>query len=480
MPSNHRHIKRLTAEIRKFPVPAGIRTVELVRPLRSTTITPREEHVRVHLGDTVAGKPRADILIAVSPNYPFKGPWVHSICCRGGLPGRLLLDTLRCPHCGTFEHLGGECKPNTGGSGRSCLIAPEGHWVHLPRKIHNKAMREAPAKTYCLWGRGWASVNNLFRDLLPELVKRWHDTAAEFSRASARLACDATRDQSAHHCPGASTDTKHISPAEDASATAQHSLMLQKQNATDANSVSSVTVVKQDLLVPFIRSMEAPLALAVVDAVPGKLRIPGARVGWPPEFVVKMVADAIDGRDGALSPSVADAVKAAWAMFCSENQTNKICTKDEVSVPAAKTADQHISNTDSPPWSISEEKNISTLQALGFKSGFVPPPEAGPAGHNPEVTPNTRIQVKKVTIVDQTKGSAFKRACDEEWRAVCGDDYPECCGIEPCGFVALVVATEPIPTSETAVAELSRRLSDLSYMRAKVACVDGCMKRLRT
>lgn len=78
------------------------------------------------------------------------------------------------------------------------------------------------------------------------------------------------------------------------------------------------------------------------------------------------------------------------------------------------------------------------------------------------------IAVKKVQIIDQTKGSPFKKAADEDWRSICGEEYPAC-GIEPCGFVAMVVAAEPVvPRSSAEVAELSRRLSSLDYMRPKV------------
>ena len=78
------------------------------------------------------------------------------------------------------------------------------------------------------------------------------------------------------------------------------------------------------------------------------------------------------------------------------------------------------------------------------------------------------LGIQKVHVVDQTTGQPFKSACDADWREIVGADYCPSHGIEPCGFVAMVTASEPVPTTAAELEALERRLSDLDYMRPRV------------
>ena len=76
--------------------------------------------------------------------------------------------------------------------------------------------------------------------------------------------------------------------------------------------------------------------------------------------------------------------------------------------------------------------------------------------------------MERVPVVDQTAGSSFKKACDEMWVEICGDDTVPLYGIEPCGFVALVAGEETVPTTREDVSALGSRLCDMDYMVPRV------------
>jgi hypothetical protein len=79
------------------------------------------------------------------------------------------------------------------------------------------------------------------------------------------------------------------------------------------------------------------------------------------------------------------------------------------------------------------------------------------------------LPVCVVPTIDQSVGGAFKAACDEDWLSICGEEYCPATGIEPCGFVAMMVAAEPPPTTAAELAALSERLSDLEgFVRPRV------------
>ena len=88
-----------------------------------------------------------------------------------------------------------------------------------------------------------------------------------------------------------------------------------------------------------------------------------------------------------------------------------------------------------------------------------------------ESAANTSTGIQFCHVIDQTKGSAFHSACQRQWADVCAPDLPPHGGIEPCGFVALVVAEvvaktvpQPLLLSESDLKQLVGTLRDMETM----------------
>ena len=88
-----------------------------------------------------------------------------------------------------------------------------------------------------------------------------------------------------------------------------------------------------------------------------------------------------------------------------------------------------------------------------------------------ESAANTSTGIQFCHVIDQTKGSAFHSACQQQWAEVCAPDLPPHGGIEPCGFVALVVAEvvaktvpQPLLLSESELKQLVGTLRDMETM----------------
>ena len=95
-----------------------------------------------------------------------------------------------------------------------------------------------------------------------------------------------------------------------------------------------------------------------------------------------------------------------------------------------------------------------------------------------EAAENSTRGIQFVHVIDQTKGSAFHTACQREWAAACTPDPPPHGGIEPCGFVAIVVAEILAQQPATlSVPELNRLVGLLRDPETMMPLVRAAMRR---
>eukprot|EP01043_Picozoa_sp_COSAG02_P001405 COSAG02_NODE_30_length_50867_cov_66.594331_12_plen_512_part_00 len=139
--------------------------------------------------------------------------------------------------------------------------------------------------------------------------------------------------------------------------------------------------------------------------------------------------------------------------------------------PAAEATGQEVSGHEGRDEAAEEgTQPVQLAQGQSAEPAAVCPsaPLAPDAFCTAEAAANTLDGIQFVHVIDQTKGSVFHSACQREWAAICAPDPPPPGGVEPCGFVAIVIAElvselvqRPLMLSGPALSCLVSSLRDL-------------------